>query len=136
MTLLTYFLWFDLFLEARADILKTISLLFWRKNDDLMAHRPHEFILSLTDLFCLQQFHKVCKWSAFNDWRRNFCESNEICLKKFVKWHQVILFLARFGHLKPLWGVLRGSWSQCTRAAASRSVLPGWVERFSWVCGA
>ena len=42
---LTLFFWFDLFLEARAEILKKNSLVFWSKQ------WHHKDILKLTDLY-------------------------------------------------------------------------------------
>ena len=44
LTLLHYFFWFDLFLEARAEILEIFSLVFWSK----LWHQTD--ILNLTDL--------------------------------------------------------------------------------------
>ena len=45
---LTLLFWFDLFLEARAEILEKISLVFW----EIWRHQKD--ILKLSDLYCLQ----------------------------------------------------------------------------------
>ena len=51
---------------------------------------------------CLQRFDKFWIWCARNDWKRKLFEYAETCMKKFVKSHQVRIFLAGFSHLKPL----------------------------------
>ena len=49
MTLLHYFFWFDLFLEARAEILEKKSLVFWK------IWRHQKDILQLTDLYNVEE---------------------------------------------------------------------------------
>ena len=64
--------------------------------------------------------------SACNHWKRKWCKSAAIDLEKFVKSHQVNLFLAGFGHLKPLCsGGLEGESpsSDCRRLVCSSSML-------------
>ena len=53
--------------------------------------------LKLTGLYlCLQQIDKCWIWRAYNDRKRKSSEFSETCLEKFVKSHQVNLFLAGF----------------------------------------
>ena len=40
-------------------------------------------------------------WSNWKEWKRKLGESIETCKEKFVKSHQVNLFLARFSQLEP-----------------------------------
>ena len=70
------FFWFDLFLEARAEILKKLSLVFWSK-------RWHQkYILKLTDLY---------KSSISSD-------------VKFLSFLQILLVMGTFGNPKGLSG--------------------------------
>ena len=75
---------------------------------------------------CLQPFDKFQIYSACNHRKRKWCKSVEIDLQKFVKSHQVNLFLAGFGHLKPLCsGGLEGESpsSDCRRLVCSSMLL-------------
>ena len=56
LTLLRYFFWFDLFLEARAEILEKNLLVFWKilrhKMDNFEIDWPLEKTILFQNLFC------------------------------------------------------------------------------------